>query len=93
MKVRAERPVKVNGVWHKIGDVFEMPDEIYSQASLAVQVIGNVKKAPAKPKKQPAEKQDNTGSQDINEVIQITDDSNCDDGKEPDEDGEEDDDA
>lgn len=77
MKVIAEKPVKVNGVWHQIGDVFEMPDELYSQASSTVRMAEKIKKPPTK-KKQPAKKQDN-GSQDINA------------NEGPDEDGEDDD--
>lgn len=89
MKVIAERPVKVNGVWHQIGDVFEMPDELYSQASSAVHVVEEIKR-PTPKKKQPDKKQDN-GSQDINEMIQVACNENA--KEEPDEDGEEDDDA
>ena len=89
MKVIAEKPVKVNGVWHQIGDVFEMPDELYSQASSTVRMAEKIKKPPTK-KKQPAKKQDN-GLQDINEMIQVACNENA--KEEPDKDGEEDDDA
>lgn len=48
MKVIAEKPVKVNGVWHQIGDVFEMPDVLYSQASSTVRMAEKIKKPPTK---------------------------------------------